>query len=553
MSRIRDAIKILIRGSLENPTTTLTDPDAWLFDAWGGGAASSGIRVNRESALTYAAVWRAVNLLSRDVGKLPFNVYRRLPNGGRERAATHPAFKLLRRKPNDAMGAFQFKQLLMGHVLLTGNGYAVIERDNIGRPIRLVPLLPDNTYPVRANGVLGYVTKIGNEEVRISNEKMLHIKGFGYDGMSGYSVIQKARESLGLGMAAQKYASTYFRNSGRPAVLLEHPATIDAEAQKRLKTSWDKMYSGLDNAHRTAVLEEGMTAKMLQINAKDSQLIESRQFEVRDVANWFGVPPHKVGDTTRTSYSSLEQENQSYLDEALDGWLVNWEEESNYKLLGGEERTAESHFCEFQRNAIVRADMTTRFAGYNTGLQGGWLNRNEIRAMENLNPIEGGDAYFVPLNMTTIDEGGDDADDEDGEGTDAGQTDEQVQASINELYVDVLNRMCERIARHAAGAAKKPDSFIDWLDDRLERDHLGVVYEALLPIARIVGTIHRVDYGKYANSLSQQFITAVRERLLKAAECQPSELVDRAKSSVWEVREYLEFLESNHGAALSAN
>jgi HK97 family phage portal protein len=394
------------RRSIENPSTPLSAPDDWLYGALGAVRSSAGINVNRETALTYAAVWRATSLLSRDVGKLPFRVYRRA-GAGKDRDTNHPASRLLRRKPNECMTAFIFRQLLMVHALLQGNGYAYIVRNGAGEPISLVPLFPDRTYPLRQNNVTMYATEIvldqgDRMELRkLPAEDVLHIKGLGYDGLQGYSVISKARESLGLGMAAQKFGSIFFRNNARPNLALEYPGRLSEMAVKNIRESWERAHSGLDQSHRVALFQEGVKLHQFSINARDSQLLETRAFEIREVANWFNIPPHKLGDTSRTSYNSLEQENQAYLDEALDPWLCNWEEECDDKLLTEEQKDRDSHCCKYQRSALVRANLDARGNYYQKALQSGWLNRDEVRAEEDLNPIPDGEGarYFLPLNL----------------------------------------------------------------------------------------------------------------------------------------------------------
>jgi HK97 family phage portal protein len=363
------------------------------------------VQVNRETALTCAAVWRAVALLARDVAKLPMLVYRRLDQGGKNRDPQHPAWALLKRKSNPDNTAYVFRQALMCHALIYGNGYAWIWRDGAGRPTAMWPLDPISTEPVvQQIGGLRYRTLLDGTWFNIPAEDMLHIRGIGSAGL-GWSLIGKARELLGGYLAAAGYGAVFFKNNARPHVMIEHPAQMSEPAQKRFLTSWNAMYAGVNNAHKTAILEEGMKASILQITAKDAQMQEFMQFAVRQVANFFCVPPHKVGDVTTRTFSSLEQENQSYLDESLDPWLRTWEAECDAKLLAEAEQRSESHSCEFVREALVRANLAERYTAYNTALQGGWMSRDEIRARENLGPIPDGQGqkFFKPLNMGETD------------------------------------------------------------------------------------------------------------------------------------------------------
>lgn len=386
--------------SVENPATPLSDPDAWLVDLFGG-RSMSGVSVNRETALTCAAVWRAVALLSRDVSKLPLLVYRRLPEGGKERDTRHPAWPLLKRKTNDEDTAQVFRQAMMCHALIYGNAYAQIVRGGDGSPQAIWPLETINTEPIyAASGRLLYRTLIAGAWKIMLPENVLHVRGIGGPAM-GWSMISRARELLGGYLAAAGYGSVFFANNAQPHVLITHPNQLSEPAQKRFLTGWNAMHAGVNNAHKTAILEEGMQATVLQITARDAQMQEFLQFAIRQVANFFCVPPHKVGDVTTRTFASLEQENQSYLDESLDPWLVTWEAECDDKLLTEDQKAAESHNCEFLRQALVRANLSERYTAYNTALQGGWLSRDEIRARENLNPIPDGQGklFYKPLNM----------------------------------------------------------------------------------------------------------------------------------------------------------
>ncbi len=460
-------------ASLDQPNIPLTDTDAFR-DAFGGGTASSGETINVETALTYAALWRGIRLISRDVAKLPLITYRNLKGGGKERDNTHPAYYLLRRKPNEEMTAFIFRKLLQSHALLRGNGYAYIYRLGNGRPESLVPLSPDSTFPVRENGRLLYVTTFVHLGERIQRkllpENVLHIRGLSSDGLAGYSLIDKAKETLGLGLAARKYGAIFFKNNARPAIVLEAPAGYPKGAFQRLSSEWSKLQGGLENAHRTAVLEEGVKANVIGTDAEKSQLIETRKFEIREVANWLGVPPHKLGDDAKTSFASLEEENQSYLDDALDGWLANWEAECIDKLLSEQEKRNETHTVEFLRSALVRANLKSRNESYSIAITGGWMTRNEARAKENMNPLEGLDEPLQQMNMTPA--GGDDAED-----AEAFDRDNALRAH-RQLIVSAVGRMAKRLAMQAKRHSNSPEEFLAWIDEKLP-DNEPVIREAI--------------------------------------------------------------------------
>ncbi len=393
-----DKLKQLFRGnSLENPRTPLTIED--------DRPSSSGYPVSLDTVLGYPAVWRAVNLISKDLAKLPLVVYRKQKNG-KTPAVEHPSYTLLRYKPNPYHTAFVFKTLMQTRALLYGNAYAYIYRNADGTPYELLPLSPEDTFPVRENGVLLYVTQIKGNEFEFEQRKLpamdvLHVRGVG-DELRGYSLFDKARESLGLGLAMQRFQAVQFKNAARPSVVLEHPAILSEIAKKTLREQWERMHSGLDNAHRIAVLSEGMKLHAFSYTSKDVELIESRHFEVRQVANWFGIPPSKLADKSSVSYNSLEMENQAYLDEGISPWSVAWEEECWNKLLSEDEKAMDSHVIEMNLNALIRANMEARYRSYKIGQEMGVFSSNDIRNQEGFNAIENGDTYFISNNVKPL-------------------------------------------------------------------------------------------------------------------------------------------------------
>lgn len=392
--------------SIENPNEPLYDPKNWLAEAFGAEESAAGVRINAEKALTYAPWWRGINLLSSDVGKLPLLVYRR--NGpGKERDPQHQAYRLLRyRVNNELMSAFTFKQTLTSHALSHGNGYAWILRSGDARPQELIVLNPLDVIPFRENGRFWYGVRVGVEWRRINPTDIFHIKGLSPDGMRGYSVYAKARESLGEGLAAQEYGSRFFSNGARPSVVIEVPNGMSDDAQRSFLKQWERMHTGLESSHRTAILTNGAKVNGFSVNARDSQLHEIRKFNLVDIANWIGVPVHKVGGEGRTAYSSLEQENQAYLDESLDPWLVRWEDECREKLLTEEQKERDTHTVEFLRQALVRADIVARYTAHNIAVRGGWENRDEVRNSENKGPLPDGEGqkFFAPLELQVVGE-----------------------------------------------------------------------------------------------------------------------------------------------------
>jgi HK97 family phage portal protein len=468
----------------ENPSYNLNSAQA-VEDFLGSSAAknSSGVKVDAECALAHSPWWRGISLISGDVGKLPLHIYRR-DGDGKGRATEHPAYSLLRRKPNTVSTAYHFKRTLTAHALNHGNGYAYIYRQGDAAPVDLMVLSPCATTPVWEDRRLVYVTSVNGERRKLQAYEVLHIKGLGFDGLTGYSVWEKARETLGRALGAAKFASVFFKNNARPNIALTFPGNLADKEVKELRASWERLQGGLDNAHRVALLKGGMELKEFSINARDAQLLELRQFEIREVANFLGIPPHKLGDNSRTAYASLEQENLSYLGESLDPWLVAWEEECWDKLLTDQEKEEDSHFVEFLREALIRMSSADQAMVYRTALAGQpWMKVNEVRSKLNLDPVEGGDEIKEPLNMG---KGGAVNEPNDPNGNQPGPQPNKAALATNDAVlrgaarqglIEVAGRMVNRLGIQATKAAKKPAEFLAWLD-AMVADNQGVVAEA---------------------------------------------------------------------------
>ena len=490
--------------SIENPSTPLSDPDSWMIDTWGG-AADSGVNVTQASALTYSPVWRAVTAIAWDAGKLPLVLYQR-DGGGKKKAIGHPAYLLMRRKPAPHLTDFAFKSAMMASALMLGNAYAQIVRKGDRSPVALRIMASERVEVVHVDGQMMYRETRANGSFAGNHfaSDVLHIRGLSLDGQSGISVIQKARDSFGIGMAAQKYGALWFKNSGLPPITLSTASRLTKETASRVSKSWRAAYGG-DRQHSVAVLEDGLTANVLSIKHQEAQLMELREHEVRQTANWFSVPPHKLGDTTRGSYASLEQENQSYLDQALDPWLYNWEAECWDKLLDETQKKKDSHFFEFSRQALIRSNLTDRVAAYNTAIMGGWMSRDEARARENMNPIPGGEGsrFFVPLNMSLT-------------GEDVGEADQTEEkkvpvVSVSELaglIIDAAQRAVKRMGGEASRAARKPDSFCDWIDEISTEKNRSIFDECVGPILRVVPSAPTLDdiRGRFFAEMSASFL-----------------------------------------------
>lgn len=439
--------------------------------------------VTLQKSLTLSAVFRAVSLVSGGAAKLPCVVYERV-DGGKSRATSHPIYNLLLYKPCVEMTALTFFETLVGHALTHGNGYAYIKR-NGAKPFELWPLNPSMTYPIRRSGELYYVTEIDGELFRLPESDVIHIKGLGFDGLIGYSVLACAQCSFSLGISSQEFGEQYFRKGAMPSAVLETPHKFtDEKAIKRIRDSWEKMHVGLENAHKAVILEQGLTLKPYSVTPKDSQFVELVKANVRDVANWFGVPPHKLGDSEKVAYNSIEQENQSFLDDCLDLWLRKIEAELRDKLLSEREKEVDSHVIEFMRQAFLRADMKTRYESYKIGVDGGWLSANDIRAAENQNSIGSqGDIYRVPLNTAPASKVGTEDDNGGGDRSDVGSEDDNTDKTrdvFNVVRDAGMGRLLRRLAGQADKAANSPDTFGDFLTS-FESNNKEIAVDALHP------------------------------------------------------------------------
>ena len=364
---------------------------------------SSSVRVTAENALECSPVWSAVRVISETVGCLPRHLYRRL-DAGREKATDHRLYQMLHRRPNPYTNASSFWQAMMAHALLRGNSYAEIQRNNAGKVIALWQLHPGHVQ-VRFthDGLPYYLYSPPNRgTVEIVHSDMFHLRGPSPDGFVGHSVVSLARESMGLTVAAEKFGAKFFGNGAKPSAVITVPGVLDDQAYARMKREFNEVQAGLSNAHRIALLEGGTTWQSIGIPPDDAQFLQTRTFQVEEVARWFSLPVSKLRASGGRSYATLEQENNAFLTETLQPWLVRIEEECWAKLLEPDERN--ELYVEHLVDSILRSDALARYQIYAIAKNWGLMNSNEIREKENMPPIEGGggDYMLQPLNMQPI-------------------------------------------------------------------------------------------------------------------------------------------------------
>lgn len=386
----------------EERNLSLTDYGQWV-ELGLAGQTATGLHVNADNALTYSAVFACIRVLAETLASLPFVLYERQDRGKR-RARDHYLHDLLADAPNPEQTAYEFRLDLMGHLNLWGNAYAEIQTNNRGEVIALWPLRPDKVEEItRVNGRLFYYYRKPDHTADwIAGERIWHLRTMGKDGTRGLSPIALHRQGIALGMATEKYGSAFFGNNARPDGVLTHPGKLSKGAAGRLRDSWEAAHRGLDNASRLAILEEGLAYTQISVPPEDAQYLETRTFQKREIATIYRVPAHMVNDLERATFSNIEHMGIEFLSYSMLPWLVNWEQGVKARLLMPSERPR--YFAEFMTAALTRGDIETRYEAYSGAIQAGWLSRNDVRSLENLNPVEGLDEYLVPLNMIGIDE-----------------------------------------------------------------------------------------------------------------------------------------------------
>ena len=378
------------------------------------GGSSSGKNVTERSAMQMTAVYSCVRILAEAVAGLPLHFYRYKDDGSKEKATDHTLYKLLHDEPNPEMSSFVFRETLMTHLLLWGNAYAQIIRNGKGEIIALYPLMPNKMQVDRDdNGEIYYIYQRSNEEAKtmegnqvyLKKSDVLHIPGLGFDGLVGYSPIAMAKNAIGLAIATEEYGAKFFANGAAPSGVLEHPGTI--KDPSRVREAWQSQFGGSGNSGKVAVLEEGMKYTPISISPEQAQFLETRKFQINEIARIFRVPPHMVGDLEKSSFSNIEQQSLEFVKYTLDPWVIRWEQSLARSLLSVEEKN--KYFFKFNVEGLLRGDYQSRMNGYAIARQNGWMSANDIRELENLDkisPEDGGDLYLINGNMLPLKDAG---------------------------------------------------------------------------------------------------------------------------------------------------
>ena len=378
------------------------------------GGSTAGKYVNERSAMQMTAVYSCVRILAEAVAGLPLHLYRYTDSGGKEKAIDHPLYLLLHDEPNPEMSSFAFRETLMTHLLLWGNAYAQIIRNGKNEVIALYPLMPNKMSVDRdEHGQLYYTYQRSNEEaptmkgssVILKPSDVLHIPGLGFDGLVGYSPIAMAKNAIGMAIACEEFGAKFFANGAAPSGVLEHPGTI--KDPSRVREAWQSQFGGSSNSGKVAVLEEGMKYTPISISPEQAQFLETRKFQINEIARIFRVPPHMVGDLEKSSFSNIEQQSLEFVKYTLDPWVIRWEQSIMRSLLTPEEK--KTYYAKFNLDGLLRGDYQSRMNGYAIGRQNGWMSANDIRELENLDRIpaeEGGDLYLINGNMLPMRDAG---------------------------------------------------------------------------------------------------------------------------------------------------
>lgn len=375
---------------------------------------AAGKIVTERNSMQVTAVYACVRVITESMASLPIHLYRYNKTGGKDKAVYHPLYFLLQNEPNPEMSAFSFYEAMTANILLWGNAYAQIIRNGRGEILALYPLMAERMTVDRmeSTGEIYYKynktsgdANAVSDQVYLRSYEVLHIPGLGFDGLIGYSPIMMAKNAIGLGMAAEEYGSKLYENGATPSGILTHPGVI--KEPEKVRRAWHAAYGGSSKAGKTAVLEEGMTYTPISINPVEAQFLETRKFQMNDIARIFRVPPHMIGDLEKSSFSNIEQQSLEFVKYTMNPWVTRWEQSLRRSLLSRSEKR--EYTIKFNLEGLLRGDYKSRMDGYAIGRQNGWMSANDIRQLEDLDLIpeeEGGDLYLINGNMTKLKDAG---------------------------------------------------------------------------------------------------------------------------------------------------
>lgn len=530
---MQELTNTFIAGCFESRATELDNPANSIDVIWEDeGSSSAPIRVTHKSAQGLAAWWQGLNVIANDVAQLPMIVYRR-DGEGKDRDTSHPVYKLLHRQPNPEMGPFTFKHLMQLWCASFGNAYAFIEYENDGlTPRELWPLDPQSVTPFRVDGQLFYdhTNEHGRREV-YDAEQVFHLRGPGDDGLAGKSVFKVARDSLAVGLEAQRFGAHYYKNNAAPGIVLQFPNAVQEKDAKAILQHWQKRHGGTANVNRPALIDRGGEVNNFPLSMEDAQWLGSREFTRSEIASWLNLAPHKVGDLTHATFSNIEQQSIDHVIYSMMPWLVRWQDEANSKLFPPSQQ--ETHFTEFLVDALLRGDYTSRMDGHTKALTVGVRNIDEVRGLENLDPLPNGAGkkHFFPLNMQPVDEPRQAQRPKPPKEEASELRDEQAIGLLAVWLEQELKRAYDRLGNSAVRAATTPGKLQSWTQSTLEKDQRRLLAEQLsVPVAEARAAGVDLDSGKLAESILYEFRSLAQVELEGDAGTLRERIAGRTKS-----------------------
>jgi HK97 family phage portal protein len=456
--------------------------------------------LNSETAMRNSAVYDCVKLLSEDLAKLPLIIYRRLPNGGKERAPDNPLFGVLKTSPNSWQTSFEFRQLMQAHLELRGNAFARIIAGRRGAVDQLEPIDPHEVAVSRnSNGTLIYeIRHTDKPPEKLTGDEIFHLRGFSLNGLTGISTIGLQYEAINIGLAAQRFQTSLMKNGVRLSGVFTHPGRLSDKSLDNLKDSIRKKYQGSSKAGGFMILEEGMKWTEMSMTMQDAQFLELRKLNRAEIAAIFRVPPHKIGDLDRATFSNIEHQSLEYVTDALMARLVRWEQAITRDLIIAKDL----YFAEFLVDSLLRGDLKSRYDAYSVGINCGILNPDEARAFENMNPRPGGDRFWQPLNTTTV-----------------GAQADRLNRMLRLTSLKMANK--ELVALRKAAAKFEGQDFIDWANEfyRGYRESLAVNLQIPRETAEryVTDGLHELRAAERFNDLISSWETERAERLTELA------------------------------------
>lgn len=514
------------------------------------GPAGDGANVTPQTSVNYTPVFAAIRVIAGNLAALPLVTFEKRADGGRDRATKHPLYKILKTKPNRRKTtSLEFREMLTLHALLYGNGYAQIIRNLDGEPLELYPMHPTQVKPEILDGELVYRIRLDNGgETILPEYEVLHLRAFRDCGLEGLSPIAAARKAIEAGLSLEDFGKNYFQSGAFPTGVLEYEGTMSPEAQKNLRESWQREYGGANRGKRTAVLEVGVKWKQMGIPQSDAQFLEQRRFGVEEISRIYGVPPHMLGDLSRSTNNNIEQQSQELLTYCLRQWAERWEQVIVRDLLDGED---EPYFVKHVVNALLRGDSAARGQFYAQGRQWGWFSINDIRELEDMNPIgPDGDVYLSPLNMVPAGTEGQQQKGDQGAGFgEPGEEEAEgrpaeafAEETLKAAFRGAFRETWQRVVRKEINAVKtaarrKGGDFDEWFDEFIA-DHRGYAVECLKEMARAYHTLRGLDTDMLLPGLVDNYRASVRDRV-DAWKAEPSAGYDHREdelASYWAER-----------------